>query len=102
MTADRVERAAGTARTLAAPRGQSGTVNSASRGRGLTGKPVTESNLSLRAPAQIPAVRYAADDNCPAGLLSHVPLRGMEPRIPRRARLSAREGQPHPMPTKGY
>ena len=32
-----------------------GTVNSTSRGRGLTGKPVTKSNLSLRAPAQIPA-----------------------------------------------
>jgi hypothetical protein len=30
-------------------------VNSASRGRGLTGKLVTESNLSLCVPAQIPA-----------------------------------------------
>jgi hypothetical protein len=46
---------AGTARTSATPRGQSGTVNSASRGRGLTGKPVTESNLSLCVPAQVPA-----------------------------------------------
>ena len=30
-------------------------MNSASRGRGLAGKPVTESNLSRCAPAQIPA-----------------------------------------------
>ena len=36
-------------------RGQSATVNSASRGPGLTGKPVTESYLSLCVPAQIPA-----------------------------------------------
>jgi len=35
------------------PRGQSGTVNFANRGRGLTGKPVTESNLSLCVPAQV-------------------------------------------------
>jgi hypothetical protein len=35
--------------------GQPCTVNSASRGRGLMGKPVTESNLSLCVPAQIPA-----------------------------------------------
>ena len=35
--------------------GQPCTVNSASRGRGLTGKPVTESNLILCVPAQIPA-----------------------------------------------
>ena len=46
----------GTARTLATPRGQSGTVNSASRGRGLMGKLVTESNLCLCVPAQIPGV----------------------------------------------
>ena len=39
------------------PCGQSAAVNSASRGRKLTGKPVTESNLSFRAPAQI-SVRY--------------------------------------------
>lgn len=32
-----------------------GSLTSASRGRGLTGKPVTESNLSPRAPAQVPA-----------------------------------------------
>jgi len=38
------------------PCGQSGTVNSASRGRGLTWKPVAESNLCLCAPAQVPAV----------------------------------------------
>ena len=37
--------------------GQPCTVNSASRGRGLTGKPVTKSNLSLCVPAQIPADR---------------------------------------------
>ena len=40
----------------APPRGQSGTVNSASRGRGLMGKLVTESNLCLCVPAQIPGV----------------------------------------------
>lgn len=45
----------GTARTLVMPRGQSATVNSASRGPGLTGKPVTESYLRLCVPAQIPA-----------------------------------------------
>jgi hypothetical protein len=38
--------------------GQPCAVNSASRGRGLTGKPVTESDPSLCVPAQIPAVRY--------------------------------------------
>jgi hypothetical protein len=37
------------------PRAQSVAVTFASRGRRLTGKPVTESNLRLRAPAQIPA-----------------------------------------------
>jgi len=37
------------------PRGQSATVNSASRGPGLTGKPVTESYLSLCVRAQIRA-----------------------------------------------
>jgi hypothetical protein len=37
------------------PRDQSATVNSASRGPGLTGKPVTESYLSLCVRAQIPA-----------------------------------------------
>jgi hypothetical protein len=47
----------GTARTLATPRGQSGTVNSASRGRGLAGKLVTESNLSLCVPAHRGIVR---------------------------------------------
>jgi hypothetical protein len=31
-------------------------MNFASRGRGLMGKPVTESNLTLCVPAQIPAV----------------------------------------------
>jgi hypothetical protein len=37
------------------PPGQSATVNAASQERGLTGKPVTESYLSLCVPAQIPA-----------------------------------------------
>ena len=63
--------AAGTARTLAAPRGQSGTVNSASRGRGLTGKPVTESNLSLRAPAQIPAQCTVLQSDSLGSLIAH-------------------------------
>ena len=53
------------------PCGQSAAVNSASRGRKLTGKPVTESNLSFRAPVQV-SVRYvvvgrAHDYRCRAG-----------------------------------
>ena len=52
--ADRGERR-GHGQDLGHAAGQSGTVNSASRGRGLTGKPVTESNLSLRVPARDPA-----------------------------------------------
>ena len=54
--------AAGTARSLATPRSQAGTLKSASRGRGLTGKPLTESNLSLCTTAQIPAVLYRFTD----------------------------------------
>ena len=41
------------------PRAQSAAVNAASRGRGLTGKPVTASNLSLRGPRKEAFVRYA-------------------------------------------
>lgn len=42
----------GTVRDLPCPHGQSAAANSASRRRRLTGKPATESNLSLSAPAQ--------------------------------------------------
>src|SRR6266581_875410 len=38
--------------TLAMPAWSAGSLNSASRGRRLMGKPIPESNLSLRAPAQ--------------------------------------------------
>ncbi len=55
---DRVDRHGYGARPWPCPRGQSAAVSSASRGRRLTGKPVTESNLSLRAPAQ-KSRRYA-------------------------------------------
>jgi hypothetical protein len=47
--------AAGARQGLRPRRGQSGTVNSASRGHGLTGKPVTESNQSLRTAAHVAA-----------------------------------------------
>ncbi len=42
------------------PPGQSATVNAASQERGLTGKPVTESYLSLCVPAQISALPASA------------------------------------------
>lgn len=42
----------GTVRDLPCPHGQSAAANCASRRRRLTGKPATESNLSLSAPAQ--------------------------------------------------
>jgi hypothetical protein len=50
------------------PGGQSAAVDSASRRRGLTGKPVTESNLSLCAPARIPADLAASPSRptCPS------------------------------------
>src|SRR5580704_14303265 len=48
---ERVHHVRGTAYSGRSP----AAVTSASQGLGLTGKPVTESNLSLRAPAQIPA-----------------------------------------------
>ncbi len=49
--AHRVERC-GHGKVLDMPRGQSAAVNSADRGRRLTGESVTESSLSLRMPAQ--------------------------------------------------
>ena len=54
--------------TWACPGGQSTAADSASRGRRLTGKPVTESNLILRAPAQ----RAAAMARVFAGRPSHL------------------------------
>jgi hypothetical protein len=53
--ADRVERYRYDARPEPWPGAQSPTVNSSSRGGRLTGKFATESNLSLRAPAQVAA-----------------------------------------------
>jgi hypothetical protein len=46
--------------TLAMPAWSAGSLNSASRGRRLTGKPITESNLILRAPTQRAAVMHAS------------------------------------------